>query len=74
MRDIVKVLRDVICEKCRNEENEFFFCANSVFGCIKTFLKNCIKCDDLFNLFECTECEEGYKINEYGMCVIDKKI
>ena len=64
--------KDGICEKCRSEENEFLFCANSVFGCIKTFLQNCVKCDDLFNLFACTECEEGYKINEYGMCVIDK--
>jgi len=65
--------KDGICLKCRNDENDGLFnykyCANSIFGCIKTVLQNCIKCDNIFNLFACTECEDGYKINEYGMCV-----
>ena len=63
--------KDGICVKCGKEDSndEYNYCANSIYGCIPTFLQNCIKCDDIFNLFSCTQCEEGYKIGDYGMCV-----
>ena len=59
---------DGICIKCGND-NSGNYCANSIFGCIPTYLQNCIKCDDIYNLYACTQCEEDYKINEFGMCV-----
>ena len=65
-----KEKKDRNCIKCGSDDfYDYKYCANSVFGCIKTVLQNCIKCDNIFNLFACTECEEGYEINEYGMCI-----
>ena len=64
--------KDGICEKCRNIDDGGYgqyYCANTVFGCINTFISDCIRCDNLLDLFSCTECEEGYEINEYGLCI-----
>ena len=36
---------------------------------VNTFLKNCIRCDNVLDLDWCTKCEEGYEIDEYGECV-----
>ena len=45
-----------ICVKCKEyEDSDSFYCANSIFGCLETFIGDCIKCDDLFNLYFCTE-------------------
>ena len=52
-----------------DQDDEILFCANSIYGCMKTFLVDCKKCDDIFNLYACTECNEGYKPNEYGICL-----
>ena len=60
---------DGICVKCKNDPSDYmFYCANKYFGCIHTFINACIKCDNIFDLYSCTECEEGYKINQYGLC------
>ena len=61
-----------ICTKCKKEwvENDFvhYYCYNSVFGCIRSYKRGCLKCEDLEYLYGCTECEEGSKLNEYGDC------
>ena len=61
-----------ICQKCQKEnlEGYYSYCLNKYFGCIDSFLNNCIKCDDIFNLDACTECEEGYEINKEGKCIL----
>ena len=57
-----------ICTKCQSE-NHWQYCLNEILGCVDTFLKHCIRCDNVLELDFCTECEEGYKIDEYGDCV-----
>ena len=38
------------------------------FGCVNSFDKNCIRCDDIMDMDVCTQCEEGYEIDEFGEC------
>ena len=58
------------CLKCKNDDFEDGknYCANEVFGCIATVLQNCIRCDNILDLYSCTECEEGYEPNPFGVC------
>ena len=61
-----------VCIKCKEGEyysEETLFCANRVYGCISTFIQFCVRCDNITDLYSCTECEEGFKINENGICV-----
>ena len=55
------------------KEGDYFdgtlYCANKIFGCIINFIQYCVKCDNLTDLFSCTECEEGFEVNDYGICV-----
>ena len=65
------VFEDGKCKKCQ-EDNPWgylTYCLNEVFGCVDSFLNHCIRCDDIMDLNFCTECEEGYEIDEYGDCV-----
>ena len=59
------------CIRCQEENPRGYptYCLNKEFGCIDSFLHNCIRCDNIFDMDVCTECEEGYKINEYGECI-----
>jgi len=63
-KDIVK------CEKCKEimSVNDFYFCANELFGCLETDKENCLRCDNMEDLYQCTECKIGYNKNEYGFC------
>ena len=58
------------CVKC-NEMDEFGLkrCLNSVYGCVETFLSNCLKCDNILDFNECTECIEGYELSDNNKCV-----
>ena len=57
------------CVKCKSDPSGFpYYCANKYFGCIESYMTKCIKCDNIFDLFSCTECEEGYKISDDGFC------
>ena len=58
------------CVKC-NEKNSdgTKMCLNSVFGCVETEAKNCLKCDNILNFNECTECVEGSEFSDNGECV-----
>ena len=65
-----EIFQDEKCIKCQKDNpwGYYGYCLNEVFGCIDSFLEHCIRCDDIFNLDMCTQCEEGYEINEYGEC------
>ena len=69
----VKKKKDGKCIKCKDmlSINGYSFCANEIFGCIESAKDNCLKCDNLEDLFECTECKEGYKKSNYGCLKIE---
>jgi hypothetical protein len=55
------------CIKCpSNEEDRVFHyhCLNSIFGCVETFLENCLECEDILDFEKCTKCVDGYKIDK----------
>ena len=56
------------CVKCKDilSLNEYEFCANEMFGCLESFKDNCLRCNNLENLYECTECKEGYEKTPQG--------
>ena len=56
------------CVKCKDIKslNEYDLCANEIFGCLESTKTNCLKCNNLENLYECTECKEGYTNTIYG--------
>ena len=31
-----------------------------VYGCLESVADNCLRCDNLTDLYQCTECEAGY--------------
>lgn len=39
------------------------------YGCVETLAENCLRCDDLYDLDLCTECAEGYILNDDNKCV-----
>ena len=58
-----------ICSKCKQENiNGMNLCLNKELGCVDIFIEGCKRCDITENFYECTECYEGYKVNEYGNC------
>ena len=59
---------DKICIKCKPGTYVNDYCLNNVFGCIKNNLKNCFKCDNIFDFNICTECKEGYIKTVDGKC------
>ena len=63
--DYCEKKEDGKCIKCKDilSPNEYEFCANEVFGCLESAHDNCLRCNNLENLYECTECKEGYKKN-----------
>ena len=52
-----------VCLKCKDD-----YCSNDVYGCVDSHYSNCIRCNDLYDLYGCTECKEGYKINIFKAC------
>ena len=60
--------KDGKCIKCKDilSVNDYQFCANEVFGCIESAKDNCLRCDNLDDLYECTECKEGFTKTDYG--------
>ena len=55
--------REGICLKCKVQ-----YCSNDVYGCIESHFANCLRCNNLYDLYSCTECLEGYKVNIFGGC------
>ena len=58
------------CLRCSEEENDngYTYCANKIFGCIESITDNCKRCDNLLDLYQCTECKEGYILLLTGEC------
>ena len=55
------------CLKCKNIILDYYsICANEIFGCIRSAQDNCLRCDNLEDLYECTECKEGYIKSDFG--------
>lgn len=58
------------CNKCKEIDYEDnLLCLNEHHGCIETLRENCLKCDDLDDSNICTQCAEGYTLNDYGDCI-----
>ena len=56
------------CVYCTNNKHPWKnSCLNEIFGCVETNDDNCYRCDDIFDFNNCTECYEGYILNE-GIC------
>ena len=59
-----------VCKKCGKKDNEYLdYCLNSEFGCVETYAKNCLECNDILNFNNCTKCNEGYELNEENICM-----
>ena len=59
------------CLKCSQEPNDYGFTyyANKIYGCIINVYSGCLRCDDILDLYNCTECLEGYyKDKDYYYC------
>ena len=64
-----EIFKDDKCIQCKeNNEYGMNLCLNKDFGCIDTFTEGCKRCNNIENLYDCTECYEGYKLNEYNGC------
>ena len=62
--------KDGECIKClENDHNMFYMCLNKIYGCVKTITKNCLRCDNILDFYECTECKEGYILNNRNECI-----
>ena len=42
---------------------------NELYGCLEADKQNCLRCDNMEDLYECTECKKGYNKTEYGFCL-----
>ena len=67
--DICEVKENGKCKKCKDiiSENGYGYCSNEIFGCLEHSSIGCLKCDNLLDLYECTECKEGYEFY-YNSC------
>ena len=62
--------KDGECVKCNEKSHDDYnLCLNNFYGCVKTYVSNCSRCDNMFDFDECNECREGYKLDEYSNCV-----
>ena len=60
---------DGICLKCRDDPSRYtYYCANKYFGCLGNIIVGCARCDNILDLYSCTECQEGYKLKTDGLC------
>ena len=75
MKNVYKIMKlekmgYVICKKCHIKDYEDNpLCSNKFYGCVETLSENCLRCDDLYDLDLCTECAEGYILNDDNKCV-----
>ena len=68
--------KDGECIKCNEESYDGFdMCINNVYGCVETIVSNCSRCDNIYNLDECTKCIEGHELDdEKDDCVAKEEI
>jgi len=62
---------DGTCKRCKKfEDEDYEQCLNKDFGCVESFFdKNCIECNDLYNIGICTKCIDGYILDKYDNCI-----
>ena len=53
------------CLKCKDDVyNEYgwhlSFCINKQLGCVENYNENCLRCDDIHDMDQCSECSEGW--------------
>ena len=60
--------KDGICQRCQNDENGYF-CLNKYFGCEEIYDEGCLECNNIFDLFSCTKCLEGYEFDQNNKCI-----
>ena len=60
---------DGVCQKCITfDEDYYYHCLNSLFGCIESLDEHCLECN--YNLdFLCTKCDDGFQLVDNGYCV-----
>ena len=64
--------KDGKCLKCKDIIVDYYsLCANEIFGCIRSSQDNCLRCDNLEDLDDCTECMEGYTKKDFR-CIKDE--
>ena len=57
------------CIECENKKNPWkSSCLNNIFGCVDNNDENCYRCDNIFDFNNCTECYEGFQLNEERKC------
>ena len=69
--DICEEKENGKCKKCKDiiSPNEYEYCANEIFGCLESVADNCLRCDNLTDLYQCTECKAGYYYSKvYNLC------
>ena len=59
------------CKRCKKFEDEYYEqCLNDIFGCIEAYYdENCLECNDLSEVGDCTGCMEGFELDGYNNCV-----
>ncbi len=59
------------CIKCQEGEDWLVsYCLNKELGCAgSAFAYGCLRCDSLIALDNCTVCEEGFTLDDFGYCV-----
>ena len=60
--------KDGVCKKCQNDEKGTY-CLNKFFGCEEIYDDKCLECNNIFDLFMCTKCIEGYELNNNNKCI-----
>ena len=57
--------KNEICKKCKRKDNEYLdYCLNTDFGCVETYIENCLECEDILNFNKCTKCIEGFELKK----------
>ena len=62
-----------VCIKCKDDNTTIngYYCTNEIYGCLKTYMYGCKKCNNLNDLYSCTECYDGYFLNEEKRCITE---
>ena len=56
-----------ICKGCLNDGYDTY-CLNNYFGCVEIYSSNCMECNQILDLSNCTKCEPGYVLNDNSQC------
>ena len=62
--------QDGTCKRCRKAEDEYYEqCLSDTFGCIEAYFdENCLECNDLLEIGDCTKCIDGFKLDNNKKC------